>query len=115
VSSAHCGRCNKTLSIGTDNRYPRHGDERGTCPLSYQRAPRFGDADSDWTHRSKVAADLAWQMRDCDPAAVRAYLEALPREELLRTAMVALAGVPVDRRREDIFAWVTELPMAVSA
>jgi len=28
--------------------------------------------------------------------------------------MVALAGIPVDRRREDIFAWVTELPMAVT-
>ena len=46
-------------------------------------------------------------MRDCDPNGVRAYLEALPREELLRTAMVALAGVPVDQTREDIFAWVT--------
>ena len=113
MSSAHCGRCNKTLSIGTDNRYPRHGDERGTCPLSYQRSPRFGDAESDWTHRSKVVADLAWQMRD--PNGVRAYLEALPREELLRTAMVALAGVPVDQTREDIFAWVTELPVAVTA
>ena len=34
---------------------------------------------------------------------------------LLRTVVVALAGVPVDRRREDIFAWVTELPVAVTA
>lgn len=114
MSTAHCGRCDKWLSVGSDSRYPRHSAASGTCPLSYQRAPRFGDTDQDWTHRSKVVADLAWQMRDCDPAGVRAYLEALPREELLRTAMVALAGMPVDRPREDIFAWVTELPMAVT-
>ncbi|WP_268950232.1 hypothetical protein [Mycolicibacterium pulveris] len=36
----------------------------------------------------------------------------MPANELQRLMMVALAAIPVDRRVEDMFAWVCDLPVA---
>ncbi len=97
--------------------YPRHSQSPkqrdDMCPLSYQRVPRVGLTERDWEHRAKQVANLAWQLHDCDPAIVWAYLTALPADELQRLTLVALAGIPIEGRTvDDIFDWVTELPTA---
>jgi 23S rRNA G2445 N2-methylase RlmL len=47
-----------------------------------------------------------------DPRHVWAYLTALPAAEVQRLLVFALAAIPVDRRVEDLFGWVANLPSA---
>ena len=125
VQTVTCHHCGRTLHA-QDWRYQRHSTTAKSphpCPVSYQRVPRGGESDADWRHRARIVADLAWQMRDCDPMLVRAYLDGLLRsqpEELLRLFLVALTGVrvdpdaSVDANLDQAFGWVAGLPGASS-
>lgn len=110
-----CPFCGKTVRAKS-NTFDHHSSSgRVTCPLSYQGVPRTGFTEADWEDRAKIVANLAWQLRECDPVLTWTYLTSLPADELQRLLMVALAGIPVDLRLSDIFRWVTQLPVAVSA
>jgi hypothetical protein len=113
---ATCPRCNR--AVRTDaHRFKLHTDAAGerTCPLSTQRVPFDGHTATDYVGRAHLVADLAEQVQDADPAVVWEYLTATPAAEIQRLLIIALAAIPVDQRVEDMFAWVTELPVAKRA
>lgn len=109
-----CPRCNRTVTI-TKHRYANHSTAPGNgnlCHMSLQRIPTSATDPDSYEARADLIADLAEQVQDADPAVVWDYLNALPTDELPRLLMVALAGIPVDRHVDDIFAWVRHLPAA---
>ncbi|BBY78898.1 hypothetical protein MPUL_00560 [Mycolicibacterium pulveris] len=111
-SCPYCGRMVSTKN----NRFKFHSRRRKAaydqCPMSFQRVPITGETPTAYVSRAHLVADLAQQVQDEDPAVVWTYLTALPANELQRLMMVALAAIPVDRRVEDMFAWVCDLPVA---
>jgi hypothetical protein len=54
-----------------------------------------------------AAIDLACRLRDEDPQLVFRSLELLDRHALQELTMVALAGLPLNRSKDDLFGWVT--------
>jgi hypothetical protein len=52
---------------------------------------------------------LAGQLRDCDPAMTWQYLTAIPSAELQRLLVVALAAIPLESKRSELFGWVQQL------
>lgn len=116
---ATCPYCARTVT--TDGgRYAFHTitpgkkAESDRCPLARQHVPVSGRAPADYVSRAYLVADLADQIQDRDPQAVWQYLTCLPGDELQQLLMIALAAVPVGRGRPvtEIWAWVTELPVA---
>ena len=83
-----------------------------TCPLSELREVVTGHTHYDDERRAKVIAELAEIVQDADPSVAWIYLTCLPAEELQRMLMFALAAIPVDKTVDDIWAWITELPVA---
>lgn len=109
-----CPRCGR--DIATQNgRFWVHStvaNTRGRCPMSKQLAPITGHTADDFAARAHLVANLAWQLRDEDPAITWDYLTALPAEELQRITMIALAGLRVDQTVDEMFSWVADLPAA---
>ncbi|OYN76842.1 DUF7368 family protein [Mycolicibacterium sphagni] len=109
-----CPRCRRGVPIRA-RRYAIHsivprGDIQ--CRMSWQLVPVTGVDEEAYETRAAIVADLACQMQDVDPLLVWDYLTAVPASELQRLLMVALAGIPLDRRIDDIFSWVHQLPVA---
>lgn len=114
---AVCPRCDRTVAT-TNNRFALHSITVGTenrCPLSWQHTPFVGETPHAYIGRAHLVTDLAEQVQDADPALVWEYVTALPSGEVQRLLMIAFAAVPVDRKVEDIFGWVCELPIAKAA
>jgi hypothetical protein len=86
-----------------------------TCPMSGEHCPITGHSDVDYVNRAHLVANLAWRIKDEDPADTWRYLTMLPADEVQRLLMLALAAVPVDRSVEDLFEWVCDLPDARAA
>lgn len=80
--------------------------------MSWQRVPATGDSARSYERRAELVADLAEQVQDCDPAVVWVYLTGLSAAEVQRLLVVALAAVPVDQTVPEMFAWITDLPIA---
>ena len=55
-----------------------------------------------------AAIDLACKLRDEDPQLVFRSLELLDRQALQELTMVLLAGLPLDRSKDDLFGWLSE-------
>lgn len=109
-----CLRCGRVVCV-RHGRYAIHRSEHaklGRCRMSGQLIPVTGMTDHDHERRAHLVADLAWQVQDEDPRHVWAYLTALPAAEVQRLLVFALAAIPVDRRVEDLFGWVANLPSA---
>lgn len=53
--------------------------------------------------------ELAMRLRDEDPSMVYEVGRMLDRHTLIETWMVALAAMPIDRPRSEIFGWVEQL------
>lgn len=109
-----CPHCHRHIRVDT-NRYVVHSIEAKQmhrCPLSDQRVVVTGLSDTDHEHRARTVLDLAEQVQDADPALVWTYLTALPKAELQRLMVIALAGLPVDQHEETTWRWVYRLPAA---
>ena len=98
-------------------RYNNHRDQDGAlCSMSGQHQPITGHAPTDYVSRAYLIADLAEQVQDRDTTVAWEYLTALPANELQRMLMLALAAIPIEGRSvDDIWQWVAELPVAVTA
>lgn len=112
-SIALCPYCNRSVRT-SGNYFMLHntGTYEQVCPLSEQRVPITGVDPQAFASRAKLVANLAYQVKDEDPAIVWHYLTSLPGSELQRLAMVALAAVPVDQSVAEMFSWVKDLPAA---
>lgn len=53
--------------------------------------------------------DLACRIRDEDPELVFRSLENLNTPDLLEVAMIALAAIPVDTTKDELFKWTEDL------
>jgi hypothetical protein len=53
--------------------------------------------------------DLACRIRDEDPEITYRALENLATPDLLEVAMIALAAIPVDATKDELFGWAEEL------
>ena len=53
--------------------------------------------------------NLACRIRDEDPELVFRALENLDGQDLLEVAMIALAAIPVDATKDELFGWAEEL------
>jgi hypothetical protein len=53
--------------------------------------------------------DLACRIRDEDPELTYRALEKLARPDLLEVAMIALAAIPVEATKDELFGWAEEL------
>lgn len=53
--------------------------------------------------------NLACRIRDEDPELVYRSLENLANSDLLEVAMIALAAIPVDATKDELFGWAEEL------
>ena len=56
-----------------------------------------------------TALELACRLRDEDPQIVWDALSALDRRELQEFAVIALAGLPIDHTKQQLFGWVYDL------
>lgn len=111
---ARCPRCNRTVATQS-HRFTDHGTEKGSseqCPMSRQHTPIVGDRPADYLARAYLVADLAEQIQDFDPVIVWDYLTAMSAGELQRLLVIALAGIRVDQRIDELFGWVCDLPAA---
>jgi hypothetical protein len=107
-----CPRCNRAVST-SNARFGRHNAADGTvCRLTDQHTPIVGVTPTDYLRRAHLVADLASQVQDADPSVVWDFLTALPAAEVQRLAVIALAGIRLDQTVPEIFAWVTDLPVA---
>lgn len=62
-------------------------------------------------HLDKVAdsaIDVACRIRDEDPQLIYDALARMHKHDLIELAMVALAAMPVDQTKTEIFAWLEE-------
>ena len=109
-----CPRCSREVCI-REHRYAVHSITRSSgirCRMSDQLVPATGFTPEDFETRAAIVADLAWQVQDGDPMLTWDYLTAMPADEMQRVLMVALAGIPTDRKLSEIFDWVVQLPAA---
>lgn len=60
-------------------------------------------------HTATIAIDLACRLRDEDPQIVWDALTALNRRHLQELAVIALAAIPVNTTKNEIFAWVNKI------
>lgn len=61
---------------------------------------------------AEFALHLAFLLRDEDPNLVWEVLSRLDRQQLQELAVIALAAVPINATREELYAWVEQLPGA---
>lgn len=111
-SRGSCPICGRSITI-KDARWSRHLPHEGArdfCDMSLARTPVKGDSAIDYYYRATQIADLATQVRDCDPAVVWNVLTTIPADELQRLMMLTLAGIDIDRPIHEIWSWVLELP-----
>lgn len=62
-------------------------------------------------HLDKVAdaaVDVACRLRDEDPQLIYDALARMERHDLIELVMVALAAMPIDKPKSQIFAWLEE-------
>ena len=112
-----CPYCNREVStfkfrFNPHNLTPGKKAVPDTCPLSEQPIPVTGESEWDYERRAKLIADLAEQVQDQDPTRVWLYLTALPAGELQKLLMLSLAALNLDGTVEDMWKWVTDLPVA---
>lgn len=115
MSATKCPGCGRTLQPRESGRYARHSVTAGSgmlCPLSEMREVVTGFSHYDDERRAKVIAELAATVQDADPSVAWIYLGCLPERELRRMLMFSLAAIPVDKTVDDIWSWITELPVA---
>ncbi|OBK22528.1 hypothetical protein [Mycobacterium asiaticum] len=98
----------------TDRTVVRH---RGKPPAPQR--PRLYDGARVTDERARQLEDtadfalhLATVLRDEDPTVVWGSLCRLDRRQLQELAAVALAAIPVDMTRDELLAWVNQLPAA---
>jgi hypothetical protein len=115
VTASACPACGRTIS-GDRGYYSRHGITPGSsdlCVMSGRRNPICGNSDDDYRARAALVCDLAEELQDRDPAALWDYLTVMPAAEIQRLLVIALAAVDIEGRTvDDIFGWVTRLPVA---
>lgn len=117
MNDIKCPGCGRTLQRRNTGRYARHSVTARsciTCPLSELREIVTGQTHHDDERRAKVIAELAEIVQDEDPSVAWIYLGCLPEEEKRRMLMFALAAIPVGvgKSVDDIWAWITQLPVA---
>lgn len=59
--------------------------------------------------QADAALELACRLHDEDPQLVWETLELLDRQPLMELCVIALAAMPIDRPKSEIFAWVEGL------
>jgi len=88
--------------------------ERNVQRLRGEQLPTRGWYQFDTTLRRQsklertadTVLNLACRIRDEDPELVYRALDNLDRENLLEVAMIALAAIPVDVTKDELFGWV---------
>ena len=58
---------------------------------------------------ANTVLDLACRIRDEDPELVFRALENLDGQDLLEVAMIALAAIPVEATKDELFGWAEQL------
>lgn len=106
-----CPMCDRSVRAEF-GRYAAHFTAGVRCAMAGLPLTPVGDGAEAMEARAQLAADLAWRLREEDPARVWDALTALSPAELQRVAVVALAMVDVDRSVPDSLAWVCDLPAA---
>jgi len=88
--------------------------ERNVQRLRGEQLPTRGWYQFDTTSRRQsklertadTVLNLACRIRDEDPELVYRALDNLDRDNLLEVAMIALAAIPVDVTKDELFGWV---------
>jgi hypothetical protein len=79
---------------------PRQGWYRfDTSPRRQSKLERTAD----------TVLDLACRIRDEDPELTYRALEKLATSDLLEVAMIALAAIPVEATKDELFGWAEDL------
>lgn len=81
-------------------------------PRLYDGASVSDDRAADLEGGVELVLQLATILRDEDPALVWGSLIRLDRRKLQELAVIALAAIPVDQTRQQLYAWVSGLPAA---
>jgi hypothetical protein len=111
VECPQCGRVTQTVR----RRYARHSTEKlgPLCDMSGELVSEDVIEYSRNLHRVDVVLHWAQMLREEDPAALHSWIRHTDRAELEKLLCIALAGVPIDKPKSEVFGWVLAMEKGV--